>query len=225
MEFKAKKLDSPMGVGDMLREKREAMGLGTKEVAERIKIQKKYLERLEEGEYHLLPAPLYAKSFLKKYAEFLGLETGVVLLRFEEESAATLPSSERDYSQRKTGWRFSPAFFVITPFRVRVFLISFCFFLFFGYLAYHVYGFIGAPKIELTTPDTATVETQEDGLEMRGKVLRASRLTIDGKEVYLNEGGSFSERVSLEMGTHTITLRATSSFRRTNELSITVFRK
>ena len=67
MEFRAKKLDSPLGIGDILRKKREELRLDLKDIAEKTKIQKKYLEHLEEGKHHLLPAAVYSRSFLKKF--------------------------------------------------------------------------------------------------------------------------------------------------------------
>ncbi len=61
-------------VGEALRRARQERGI-TVEDAERVtRIPRKYLIALEQGEYGLLPAPVYARGFLRSYASYLGLD-------------------------------------------------------------------------------------------------------------------------------------------------------
>ncbi len=57
-----------------LKEARESQGLSLDEVHEQTKINKEFLQALEEGEIERLPHPVYAKGFLQNYARFLGLD-------------------------------------------------------------------------------------------------------------------------------------------------------
>jgi cytoskeletal protein RodZ len=63
-----------VSIGSVLREKREARKLSVAEVAAETRINKKYIQALEDGNYLLIPSQVYAKGFLKAYAEFLGLD-------------------------------------------------------------------------------------------------------------------------------------------------------
>ena len=64
-----------MSIGKILHEKREDKKLTVAEVFAETKINKKYLQALEDDNYLLIPSQVYAKGFLKAYSEFLGLDT------------------------------------------------------------------------------------------------------------------------------------------------------
>ena len=49
------------------------------EVEERTKIRAKYLRAIENEEWDLLPGPVYVKSFLKAYGDFLGLDSRLLI--------------------------------------------------------------------------------------------------------------------------------------------------
>ncbi len=52
-----------------------AMKVDVHEVEEETKIRAKYLRALENEEYNLLPGNAYVKSFLRTYADYLGLDS------------------------------------------------------------------------------------------------------------------------------------------------------
>jgi cytoskeletal protein RodZ len=62
-------------IGKALREAREAKGLSMDDIQELTKIQKRYLEAIEEGNYSILPGQFYVKAFIRQYAEAVGLDT------------------------------------------------------------------------------------------------------------------------------------------------------
>ena len=66
------------------------------EIEAQTKIRAKYLRALENEEWDLLPGPTYVKSFLRTYAEALGLDAKLLLeeyrLRHERPSEAELPA-------------------------------------------------------------------------------------------------------------------------------------
>jgi hypothetical protein len=66
-------------LGETLRRARQTKGI-TIEDAERVtRIPKKYLEALEVEDYGILPAPVYARGFLRSYAGYLGLDAQELL--------------------------------------------------------------------------------------------------------------------------------------------------
>ena len=71
------------------------------EVEKATKIRTKYLRALENEEFHLLPGPTFVRSFLRTYADHLGLDSRVLVEEFrrdheglpEEEPPAAFASS------------------------------------------------------------------------------------------------------------------------------------
>lgn len=61
-------------LGRILRTKREAIGYDLDEIEEKTKIRKRYLIALEEGDWSSLPGRVYARGFVRSYADVLGLD-------------------------------------------------------------------------------------------------------------------------------------------------------
>ena len=61
-------------IGTTLREARMRQRIDISEVEAETKIRAKYLRALEDEEWNLLPGPAYVKSFLRTYADALGLD-------------------------------------------------------------------------------------------------------------------------------------------------------
>ncbi|MBJ7347369.1 MAG: helix-turn-helix domain-containing protein [Thermoleophilaceae bacterium] len=61
-------------IGDALRDQRLSAKIDVQNVEDATKIRAKYLRALENEEFDLLPGPSYVKSFLRTYAEYLGLD-------------------------------------------------------------------------------------------------------------------------------------------------------
>jgi cytoskeleton protein RodZ len=69
-------------IGSQLREARMRMRIDTGEVEQRTKIRAKYLRAMENEEWDLLPGEVYVRSFLRTYADFLGLDSRALLDEF-----------------------------------------------------------------------------------------------------------------------------------------------
>src|SRR5207248_4698638 len=69
-------------IGSTLREARMRARIDISEVEARTKIRAKYLRAIENEEWDLLPGPVYAKSFLRTYGDYLGLDSRMLLDEF-----------------------------------------------------------------------------------------------------------------------------------------------
>jgi hypothetical protein len=67
------------GIGSTLRDARMRARIDISEVETRTKIRAKYLRAIENEEWDLLPGPVYVKSFLKTYGEYLGLDSRMLI--------------------------------------------------------------------------------------------------------------------------------------------------
>lgn len=65
--------------GDWLRRQREMREINLRDIAERTKISLRYLEAMEADRFDLLPAPIFAKGFLREYARYVGLSPDEVV--------------------------------------------------------------------------------------------------------------------------------------------------
>lgn len=74
-----------MEIGAKLKEAREAKGLTLEEIQEKTKIQKRYLQAIEKGDYSVMPGQFYTRAFIRQYAEVVNLDPSEVLDDYKSE--------------------------------------------------------------------------------------------------------------------------------------------
>jgi hypothetical protein len=77
--FRAGSLEAMEEIGATLREARMRARIDISEVEARTKIRAKYLRAIENEEWDLLPGPVYVKSFLRTYSDYLGLDSRMLI--------------------------------------------------------------------------------------------------------------------------------------------------
>jgi cytoskeletal protein RodZ len=97
-------------IGSTLREARMRDRIDISEVEAQTKIRAKYLRAIENEEWDLLPGPIYAKSFLRTYGEYLGLDSRMLTDEFkrryedpvehEVRPIGSIPARERERPPR-----------------------------------------------------------------------------------------------------------------------------
>ncbi len=70
-------------IGATLREARMRARIDISEIESATKIRAKYLRALENEEWNLLPGPTYVKTFLRTYAEALGLDAKLLVEEYK----------------------------------------------------------------------------------------------------------------------------------------------
>jgi cytoskeleton protein RodZ len=78
-----------MSVGETLRRERLRRKVELASIAAELKISSRMLEAIETDDYDKLPGGVFAKSFVRQYANLLGLDADEVATQFEQ--AARLP--------------------------------------------------------------------------------------------------------------------------------------
>ena len=86
-------------IGRLLEHKRKERSLTLEEVEQATKIRKRYLTALERDDYAILPDAVYARGFLKTYANYLGLD-GEALSRQLKSSTKTRRERGINYNPR-----------------------------------------------------------------------------------------------------------------------------
>ncbi len=107
-------------IGATLRETRMRARIDISEVEVGTKIRAKYLRALENEEWDLLPGPVYVKSFLKTYGDYLGLDSRLLVDEFKrryerpmEHEARSLASTARERERHRNPSRVSS--FLMSP--------------------------------------------------------------------------------------------------------------
>jgi cytoskeleton protein RodZ len=98
-------------IGETLREARMRQRLDIADVEERTKIRAKYLRALENEEFGMLPGATFVKTFLRTYAEALGLDPHLLVEEYratyeprdesEAQPITTTPARERRPRERR----------------------------------------------------------------------------------------------------------------------------
>lgn len=103
----------PGSFGDWLRRQREMREINLRDIADRTKISLRYLEAMEEDRFDVLPAPIFAKGFLREYARYVGLSPDEVVNHYlsvqaPEELEEGVKKEEtragRERARRSRGW-------------------------------------------------------------------------------------------------------------------------
>src|SRR3990172_2672117 len=83
--------------GLYLRSRRESLGLTLADIVRLTRIGNQYVRAMEEEQWNDLPAPVFAKGFIRAYCQALGEPPDEVLARYdqlrEQERAPLLPLS------------------------------------------------------------------------------------------------------------------------------------
>jgi len=74
-------------LGEWLTHARETRGLTLEDAERDTRISRRYLYALESGELDLIPAPVYARGFLRSYAQYLGLDPQEAMARYPRDDA------------------------------------------------------------------------------------------------------------------------------------------
>lgn len=99
--------------GEWLRRQREMREISLRDIADRTKISLRYLEAMEADRFDLLPAPIFAKGFLREYARYVGLSPDEVVNHYlavhqpeelDQPGDATLIAMERKRRKKGRSW-------------------------------------------------------------------------------------------------------------------------
>ena len=91
-------------IGSTLREARMRARIDISEVEARTKILAKYLRAIENEEWDLLPGPVYAKSFLRTYGDYLGLDSRMLVDEFKRRYEHPSDHDARPVASRSSSW-------------------------------------------------------------------------------------------------------------------------
>lgn len=88
-----------------LKHVREELGLSLNDVAQKLSIQRNYLENIESGQWNELPEDVYAVGFIRNYAKFLNVKSDDIVKQFKM-SRSTAPNSDAHVTDLPNNMKF-----------------------------------------------------------------------------------------------------------------------
>lgn len=219
--FRHKKISRGQTLADKLNKARLEQELSLEEAQEATKIQIKYLEILESGNYGQLPGDIYAKAWIKLYADFLGLDSGELLADYKIEK--TVSSKLVKINQPKKTRDFSK-YNILKPKVLKVTAITILVLTLLGYLGWELNNIITPPPVEITEPSN-NFKTTESSVVVSGQTQPEVSLTINNETVLLDGEGGFSKTINLVVGLNNLYISAKKKHSRTNNLELIILRE
>ncbi|MBI4023298.1 helix-turn-helix domain-containing protein [Candidatus Berkelbacteria bacterium] len=215
--FTKKRLSAKQRLGTKLARARKRHGADLRVAERETRIACKYLQALEDGRYGDLPASVYVRGFLIRYAAYLGLRAEVILADYAHESACyqqahavrsskqaeagvLRPRVAEDWLKQQRQWYLTPG--VLWGSTASVFLVGVL-----GYLWFQVTSFAAAPPLDVVTPGSE-IRVSVEQVEVAGITDPAAELRINDQVVAVDAQGHFRQPVQLMDGVNTIEISA-----------------
>ena len=211
-----KKNVGTLTLGERLVKIRGEKRITLSEISRSTRIQMKYLEYLESGQYDKLPVDVYVRGFLRSYAQYLGVDEKYLIKLYDREKEIHNNVKKEEGNNKRI---FKPVKFsslVVTPKTLIAFLIIFFVGLGFFYLYRELSIFISNPRLVITDP-VDNFSTEDNVIKVEGITEKDARLTINEQQVIVDENGKFSQSLVLQSGINKITIKAVNRFDKESE--------
>ncbi len=201
--FHKRDLPQSAKLGERLAQVRSESGWAIVEVAKKISVKPKYLAAIEAGRYRDLPGPVYARNFVRLYAQALGVETGAVIDMFDKEfQIVTSGKIERHLPSERVStefhWMRKHARLLLAGAVIAAVLF---------YLGIQVERLLTPPILTVTSP-AGDVTTKNLQITVAGHTELTASVTINNQPVQLDDAGNFKESIDLSTGLNTLVIGA-----------------
>lgn len=169
-------------VGEILQTARERKGVDLARAERETKIRARHLMALESGDLADLPAPVYAKGFLRNYSTYLGLDADEMLDRWRKEidqpRRADMPTVKPPPQPITTPSRG----FKLTSGLVVALVLAAIVFAFVGYVGLQLVRFTQNPEITLSGPAIRQLQPGDQFVTLRGGGTANAAITATGAD-------------------------------------------
>lgn len=181
------------GIGDRLQKERQKHRLSLEEVSQELHIPVNQLVGLEEDDYSVFSAELYARGAYNAYAKYLGIDTKI--------SSRAFLRSLSSVRERIPLTLHTPATFLERLINPKTILTAVGIVLVLvvgGYIAWQLESFWRLPDVKITGPVSSVIEG--DTVTITGKAEERSQLTVNSESVLLQGDSTFSVPLRLHKG-------------------------
>ncbi len=180
-------------------------------------ISHQFLDALEKGFYHKLPADVYVFGFLRKLSEIYGTDANALIEQYKAEKKIHLEKNRAPIYKN-----YMPSKISITPRTITVSLLAFFIIFVLGYLVYQVQSINKPPFIKIDSPeDGARITTSS--LLILGQTSPSANLTINDQQVFVDSEGHFKQPVSISPGEKILTFISRNAFGKESTKQLVVY--
>ncbi|OGH86321.1 MAG: hypothetical protein A2493_01020 [Candidatus Magasanikbacteria bacterium RIFOXYC12_FULL_33_11] len=210
--FKKKCLVPSQRVCFRLKSLRQEKQVSLSELEMRTKINKLYLQALEDCRFSDIPqTSLYKKNFVKKYVKALGEDPTCFVDQFVNEEL-TYVSQEENTPKLK----YSRFYFSNMPSVLRFVLFSLVIGSLLLFLGSHVKNILTPPDLVVISPENGYI-SNDNFIDVHGKTDPETQITINEEVIKNDENGNFSQSINLLLGINTFVIEAKNKHGKTTE--------
>lgn len=201
-------------LGAELKSRREALGMAVDDLARATHLSARYISALEKSDYTIFPAKVYAQGAVRRIAQiFADGDRDMLIALLNRE----WPMEQNDCRCHTAQWCAPFLLGKILPIRRKVgALAAGAFFIFvLGFWGVRLFFFATPPVLVVTLPEPQSRITAPTAT-VAGTTERESRLTVNGREIRIDERGAFREDIELPLGTNRLQFISESRFGKTS---------
>lgn len=205
MAFQKKDVIPAPRVCARLKSLRENTGISLEELSDKTKINRSYLEALEECDFSKLNiSSLYLKNFIKKYVQTLGSDPRPYLDQFADEEVSSKKEKLRVAapSQQRHAFQLSDI-----PNAIRFAVFGLIVVGLLSYLGLHVHNILKPPHLLVANPADGFI-SKENSIIITGSADPETKIMVNDVQIPNDEQGNFSEAITLTPGINTLTIKA-----------------
>lgn len=210
MVFVMRKLDrSPNTLGEKLRALRNGQAVTMDMMVRHTRVQRKYLEALERGDYAVLPEPLYTRNFIRAYARYLNADEHYFLELFDEECGrCDLPRTMITPRQRLKSLTMM-AWHRLLGIGAVLVVISFL-----GLYIFNQFSTLTSPPDLLILNPASDIVTSDAFLKIEGRVEDDTSILINNTPIPIVGEDRFIFELPLEEGMNEVRIEAKRRYSR-----------
>ena len=187
-------------VGEILQTARERKGIDLVRAERETKIRARHLVALERGDMDDLPAPVYARGFLRNYSLYLSLDPDEMISRWRREAdqprkveVVKVAPPPQPITAPRQGFKLTSGLLVAV-------ILSLIVVGFVGYVALQLVRFSQNPDIALTGPSVRRLTPNATSVVLEGTAAPNARITATGAaELERNTTADASGAWTIEM--------------------------
>ncbi len=170
-------------------------GLNLERLSEMSGISREFLNAFISGDFKKTPPLPYARGYLMKAAEILGVNGDYLWSVYKEEATLGIKKSDQLPVNR-----FAPK-----KKRKKLILVAIISFFAIIYLAFEIDDLLGIPEIKINRPADSGKITSEQFIKINGTVSDFfDKLTINNEEIPIEKNGQFEKEFQLQPGANKI---------------------
>ena len=169
-------------VGEILQTARERKGVDLTRAERETKIRARHLAALESGDFGDLPAPVYAKGFLRNYSTYLGLDAEEMLARWRREIDQPISAETPKVKPPPQPITTPSRGLKLTGGLVVALVLAAIVFAFVGYVGLQLVRFTQNPEISLNGPSIRQLQPGAERIVLSGTGTPNAVVTATGAD-------------------------------------------